>query len=50
MVDVNIKKIDGQGISLHEGYLPVKAERLDVNVSSINRHGISGDALPVTER
>lgn len=50
MVDVNIKKIDGQRIAVHEGHLPVKAERMDVNVQSVNGHGISGDALPVTER
>jgi hypothetical protein len=50
MVDVNIKKIDGQGIAIHEGQLPVKAERLDVNVQSINGHGIPGGALPVTEK
>ncbi len=50
MVDVNIKKIDGQGIGLHEGHLPVKTERLNVNVESINGHGIPGGALPVTER
>ncbi len=49
-VDVNIKKIDGQGLTLHEGHLPVKAERVNVNVSSINGHGIPGGALPVTER
>jgi hypothetical protein len=50
MVDVNIKKIDGQGIAVHDGHLPIKAERLDVNVELINGHGIPGGALPVTER
>jgi hypothetical protein len=50
MVDVNIKKIDGQGIDLHDGHLPVKAERLDVNVELINGHVIPGGALPVTDR
>ncbi len=50
MVDVNIKKIDGQGIAVHDGQLPVKAERLDVNLESINGQGIHGGALPVTGR
>ncbi len=50
LVDVNIKKIDGQGIAVHDGHLPVKAERVDVNVQSVNGHGIPGGALPVTER
>jgi hypothetical protein len=50
LVDVNIKKIDGQGIATHEGHLPVKAERVDVNVQSVNGYGIFGGALPVTER
>jgi hypothetical protein len=50
MVDVNIKKIDGQGIAIHDGHLPVKAERMDVNVQSVNGHGIPGGALPETER
>ncbi len=47
-IDVNITKIDGQGLVLHEGYLPVKAERLNVNVEQINGYGIFGGALPVT--
>ncbi|HEX8531982.1 MAG TPA: hypothetical protein VF646_18235, partial [Cytophagales bacterium] len=47
LVDVNIKKIDGQRL---DGPLPVKAERLNVNLESINGQGIPGGALPVTGR
>jgi hypothetical protein len=47
MVDVNIKKIDGQGLILHEGRLPVRVERVDVNVEAVNGNDI-GYALPVT--
>ncbi|MBD0254728.1 MAG: hypothetical protein ICV83_03325 [Cytophagales bacterium] len=45
-LDVNITKIDGQDV--YQAALPVRAERVDVNVEAVNGIDVDGYKLPVT--
>jgi hypothetical protein len=45
-IDVNLSQIDGHPV--YRTSLPVRAERVDVNVEAVNGIDVDGYALPVT--